>query len=264
MASPTQWTWVWVNSGSWTGWPGVLQSMGSKRVRHDWVTELNWEKGLEGDDCFNQRNDILGLTNPGLKRTGNFCFFPLGSWLRCCEKLQSHKEEPKCSIHSPVVPWAIASTNHLPWGMPSWMFQPSWLLSQGIPCWAGKLPSWAQSMHKPPEKSQKNCSKPLHAELLQSCPTLCDPMNCSSWGQNHGILQARIVDWVPSPGDLPNSEIELMSPTSPALQADSLPTEAPGKPSDILSYGSIMQKWITNTGSYQMLVTSASRQKRSG
>ena len=44
MASPTQWTWVWVNSGSWwwTGNPGVLQSMGSKRVRHDWVTELNW------------------------------------------------------------------------------------------------------------------------------------------------------------------------------------------------------------------------------
>ena len=44
MASPTQWTWVWVNSGSWwwTGKPGVLQSMGSQRVRHDWATELNW------------------------------------------------------------------------------------------------------------------------------------------------------------------------------------------------------------------------------
>jgi len=45
MASPTQWTWVWVNSGSWW-WivrPGMLQSMGSQRVRHDWVTELNWK-----------------------------------------------------------------------------------------------------------------------------------------------------------------------------------------------------------------------------
>ena len=43
MASPTRWTWVWVRSGSWwwTGKPGVLQSMGSQRVRHDWVTELN-------------------------------------------------------------------------------------------------------------------------------------------------------------------------------------------------------------------------------
>ena len=44
MALPTRWTWVWVNSGSWwwTGRPGVLQFMGSQRVRHDWVTELNW------------------------------------------------------------------------------------------------------------------------------------------------------------------------------------------------------------------------------
>ena len=43
-ALPTQWTWVWVNSGSWwwTGRPGVLRFMGSQRVRHDWATELNW------------------------------------------------------------------------------------------------------------------------------------------------------------------------------------------------------------------------------
>ena len=44
MASPTWWTWVWVNSGSWwwTGKPGVLRFMGSQRAGHDWVTELNW------------------------------------------------------------------------------------------------------------------------------------------------------------------------------------------------------------------------------
>ena len=44
MASPTQWTWVWVNSGSWwwTGRPGVLWSAGSQRIGHDWVSELNW------------------------------------------------------------------------------------------------------------------------------------------------------------------------------------------------------------------------------
>ena len=41
MALLTQWTWVWVISGSWWG-PGVLQSMGSQRVGHNWVTELNW------------------------------------------------------------------------------------------------------------------------------------------------------------------------------------------------------------------------------
>ena len=44
MASPTRWTWVWVNSGSWgwTGRPGMLRFIGPQRVGHDWVTELNW------------------------------------------------------------------------------------------------------------------------------------------------------------------------------------------------------------------------------
>ena len=43
MASLTRWTWVWVISGRWwwTGRPGVLWFMGSQRVGHDWVTELN-------------------------------------------------------------------------------------------------------------------------------------------------------------------------------------------------------------------------------
>ena len=44
MASPTQWTWVWVNSRSWRwiGRPGVLWLMGLQRVGYDWATELNW------------------------------------------------------------------------------------------------------------------------------------------------------------------------------------------------------------------------------
>ena len=44
MVSLIQWRWIWVNSGSWwwTGRPGVLWFMGLQRVRHDWVTELNW------------------------------------------------------------------------------------------------------------------------------------------------------------------------------------------------------------------------------
>ena len=45
MASPTQRTWVWVNSGSlwWKGKPVVLWFMGLQRVEHDWATELNWK-----------------------------------------------------------------------------------------------------------------------------------------------------------------------------------------------------------------------------
>ena len=50
MASPTQWTWVWVNSRNWwwTGRPGMLQFMGLQRVGHDWATELNWTESGKG------------------------------------------------------------------------------------------------------------------------------------------------------------------------------------------------------------------------
>ena len=61
--------------------------------------------------------------------------------------------------------------------------------------------------------------------VSQLCPTLCNPMDYTV----HGILQARIVEWVafPSPGNLPSTGIK---PRSPALQVDSLPVEPPGKP----------------------------------
>ena len=59
--------------------------------------------------------------------------------------------------------------------------------------------------------------------------TLCNPIDCSPPGSSvHGILQARLLAWVAIPfsKDLPNPGIK---PRSPALQADSLPSEPPGK-----------------------------------
>ena len=72
--------------------------------------------------------------------------------------------------------------------------------------------------------------------VTQLCPNFCSPMDCSLQGSSvHGILQGRILEWVtfPSPGDLPNSGIE---PGSPALQADSLPSEPPGKTQKLFQY----------------------------
>ena len=62
MASPTRWTWVLVNSGSWwwTGRPGVMQFMGSQRVGHNWATELNWEDWKE----YQFSQSILSLSKP--------------------------------------------------------------------------------------------------------------------------------------------------------------------------------------------------------
>ena len=68
--------------------------------------------------------------------------------------------------------------------------------------------------------------------IAQLCLTLCDPVDCSLLGSSvHGILQTGILEWVsmPSPGDLPNPGIK---PRSPALQADSLSSEPPGKPTN--------------------------------
>ena len=62
MASLSRWTWVWESSGSWwwTGKPGVLQSMGLQRVRHDCVTELT-----------NLLNNLLSSV---FRRPSVFCF----------------------------------------------------------------------------------------------------------------------------------------------------------------------------------------------
>ena len=68
MASPTRWTWVWVNSGSWwwTGRPGVLRFMGSQRVGHDWATEPNWTE-LNLKHCFQSLASISSLITATLQ-----------------------------------------------------------------------------------------------------------------------------------------------------------------------------------------------------
>ena len=62
----------------------------------------------------------------------------------------------------------------------------------------------------------------MHAKSLQSRPTLCNSMDCSLPGASvHGTVQR----------NLPNPEIEPMSPEAPVLQEDSLPMSHRGSPS---------------------------------
>ena len=72
------------------------------------------------------------------------------------------------------------------------------------------------------------------AKSLQSCPTLCNPIDCSPPGSSvHGILQARILEWVataPSPGNLPAQGSNLYFSCLLPWQADSLPLSPPGSP----------------------------------
>ena len=67
------------------------------------------------------------------------------------------------------------------------------------------------------------------AKSLQSCPTLCNPMDCSPPGSSvHGILQARILEGCHAllQGDLPNPGIELAYLLSPALAGGFFTTSA--------------------------------------
>ena len=100
MASPTRWTWAWVNSGSWwwTGRPGMLQFMGSQRVGHNWATELNWTeircvncrdyswcstinswkpypepRGLNGLKESKQSGNLLSIPSEGDQGSGHWC-----------------------------------------------------------------------------------------------------------------------------------------------------------------------------------------------
>ena len=95
-----------------------------------------------------------------------------------------------------------------------------------------------------------NCFYLILLCCAQSCPTLCDPMDCSS-----STYQAPLSMWFsrpecwsglqfPYPGDLPNPVIE---PRSPTLQADSLQAEPQGKPRNT-GLGSLsLLHWIFQT-----------------
>ena len=75
---------------------------------------------------------------------------------------------------------------------------------------------------------QLSYKRKRESEIVQSCPTPRDPMDCSLPGPSvHGIFQSRIREWVAISffRDLPHPGID---PGSPVLQADSLPSEQPG------------------------------------
>ena len=84
--------------------------------------------------------------------------------------------------------------------------------------WMIKMPQWA-------------C---MHAKSLKSCPTLCNPMDYSPPGSSvHGILQARILEWVTMPSSRGSFQPRDWTPVSYHLlhwQVDSLPPVPPNLP----------------------------------
>ena len=109
MTSLTRWTWVWASSGSWwwTGKPGVLQFMGSQRVGHNWVTELNWERTqlkiylkLEFGAYARSNKVAIWL----LVSVGNCCPFAYSDFKASCGLFSWQGREGKKALYfSPLV-----------------------------------------------------------------------------------------------------------------------------------------------------------------
>jgi len=83
------------------------------------------------------------------------------------------------------------------------------------------------------------CAVCVMCLVNQLCPALCNPLNCSRPGTSvHGFFRHEYWSGLlfPPPGDRPDTRIESAPPVSPALQADSLPSESTGKPIKIYIY----------------------------
>ena len=110
-------------------------------------------------------------------------------------------------------------------------------------------------------------------KVTQSCPTFCDPMDCSLPGSSvHGILQARILDWVAVPFSRGSSQLRDRTQVS-CTEANSLLSEPLGKPkstrvgslsflqgifqTQVLNWGLLHCRWIL----YQLSNTKGSQQK---
>ena len=117
LASLTQWTWIWLDSSSWwwTGRSGVLW-LGSQRIRHDWVTEMNWT----------ELNVVYELASRCISGKESAC-----QWRTC----------RRCSLH----PWV----GKVPWRR-KWQPTPVFLLGNPMDRWAwratvhGVAKSWTQ------------------------------------------------------------------------------------------------------------------------
>ena len=80
MASPTRWTWVWVNSRGWwrTGKPGMLWFMGSQRIGHDWAMERNWTEGYAGSIRWSSEVPLIRQSSAGQSHLHHYTLgFPL-------------------------------------------------------------------------------------------------------------------------------------------------------------------------------------------
>ena len=219
MASPTWWTWVWVNSRNWwwTGRPGVLWFMGSPRVGHDWVTELNWTE-LNPVSWLLSVRRIIGHMDINEIKTLRFYYV-----------LWPYKQSFLFYFNNSEGCLRFSSISFLPPSLP-FSFPPSPVMS-----------------HLPVTQNSNSINITLLTLLLkslcvrgaQSSPTLSDLMDCSLPGSSvHGIFQATMLERVAIPFSKGSSPPHLCF--SCHWQVDCLPLSHLGSPTKVTT----ILKWL--------------------
>ena len=171
MASPpTQWTWVWASSGRWwkTGKPGVLQSRGRK--------ELDTTEQLNNSDTRLDANFLL-----------------LGIYYVCWHKGPWFGGQSSAWVLSPQVWMSSLYGSYGPRALCVWQLcMRMWF----------KTPRLRKNLTPQKLLQLTACNHQCVCAYLvaQSCLTLWDPMDCNLPGSSvHGILQARILEWIAMP-----------------------------------------------------------------
>ena len=130
MALLTQWTWVWVNSGSWwwTGKPGVLQSMGSQRIRQNWATELNQQNRFKSLIYYllalGPETRYFSVTLFLIENNNTKLIWPQQDFLHFLNRTNSW-----VSIFTLYVPWFIKTSSEI------WTVSIKCFLQYFIFCW---------------------------------------------------------------------------------------------------------------------------------
>ena len=179
MASLTQWTWIWVNSGSWwwTGRPGMLWFLGLQRVKHDWVTELNWKSIY---NCYQSISQALSLYLLNIYFLDKYVTFYLKQYILSLFHAVATASTCACACVCVCV-WERECERDRSRGKGT--YHPS----HPLPLLRFSTSGSAQSSLLLPLK--------VKVEVAQLCPTLCDLLDY----RVHGVFQANILEWVAVP-----------------------------------------------------------------